>query len=271
MLGARMHYAVPVILERAGLLRDFYTDISMKNKPWAERWFRIFPKNHWPTPLQRLYDRAIDDIPAEKIISFDFLGMWYWWKRRYVRSANDLITLYARAGQAFGERVVGHGLSGATVVYGFNGASLEIFRYAKQRGITCIQEQTLAPRKIEKELLNEEIIHWTGWQPGLTLEDEASSDPLAEREEAEWALADRIICGSAFVAEGLQSLGVKSKKCHVVPYGVDLQYFRPMAKSISRTPKCRSAISAQSCKPSSVKKKTRGFLCAATKPSIMAR
>jgi len=225
MLGARMHYAVPTILERAGFLRRFYTDIYLGNKPWLKHFLNILPKRQWAITLQRLCGRIAEGIPPEKVVSFDFFGMWYWWNTRGIRSYKDMITLYAKANRIFGEHVVKHGLPGASGVYGFNGASLEIFRFAKQKGITCILEQTLAPRRIEKKLLNEEINRWPEWQPGLTFEDESDHDLLAERETAEWTLADVIIGGSSFVTDGLHSLGVDSEKCKVVPYGVEAERF----------------------------------------------
>ena len=40
-LGARMHYAVPRILERVGLLERLYTDICAQ-KGWP-RWLRMVP------------------------------------------------------------------------------------------------------------------------------------------------------------------------------------------------------------------------------------
>jgi glycosyltransferase involved in cell wall biosynthesis len=230
MLGARMHYAVPIILEHAGLLGRFYTDIYIGNKPWIRHFLKILPRKHWPITMQRLYGRTTDNIPKEKVVSFDFLGLWYLWKRYFDSSPKRLSSIYARVNKVFCENVVQRGLSGAMAVYGFNGASLEIFRFAKQNGISCILEQTLAPRRIEKKLLNEEIIHWPEWQPGITFEDEVNSDPLVERETGEWELADRILCASDFVADGLQNLGVKSSKCKIVPYGINIEYFQPMSR-----------------------------------------
>lgn len=231
MLGSRMHYAVPIILERDRLLNTFYTDFYVGNKPWLKRLFRILPMNRCPTTLQRLYGRTADDIPPDKVVSFDIFGMWYWWKSRGIRSYKDMITLYAEANRTFGEHVIKHSLYRATAVYGFNGASLEIFRFAKQKGITCILEQTLAPRRIEKKLLNEEINRWPEWQSGLIFEDESDHDPLAEREEAEWTLADVIIGGSSFVTDCMHSLGVGSEKCKVVPYGIEVERFSSIKKN----------------------------------------
>ena len=51
---------------------------------------------------------------------------------------------------------------------------------------------------------------WPGWQRGL---DVLGSDELAiDRAEQEWALAHRIVAGSDFVREGLESCGVPQTK-----------------------------------------------------------
>jgi glycosyltransferase involved in cell wall biosynthesis len=50
---------------------------------------------------------------------------------------------------------------------------------------------------------------------------------LAAREEEEWGLADCILCGSQYVADGLASMGVERSKCRVMPYGLDIAAFRP--------------------------------------------
>ena len=132
MLGSRMHYAVPSIFVRSGILCRFYTDIYLGNKRWVKRLFKILKMNHWSPTLLRLYGRTADDIPPEKVVSFDLFGIWYWWKSLGIHSSRDMIGLYARANKTFGNNVIRHGLGGANAVYGFNGASLEIFQFAKQ-------------------------------------------------------------------------------------------------------------------------------------------
>jgi glycosyltransferase involved in cell wall biosynthesis len=89
--------------------------------------------------------------------------------------------------------------------------------------MACILEQTLPPMVIESQLLSEETGRWPGWETKLKLDSDV--DPLAEREESEWSLADRIIYGSTFVGDGLRSLGVDALKCLVVPYGLETQRF----------------------------------------------
>ena len=69
----------------------------------------------------------------------------------------------------------------------------------------CVLEQTSAPKRLARCLVAEELERWPGWQPSLRLPPEP--DPLAEREEEEWALADRILAGSQFVIDGIHHVG----------------------------------------------------------------
>ncbi|HMH43701.1 MAG TPA: glycosyltransferase family 4 protein [Pyrinomonadaceae bacterium] len=232
MLGARMHFAVPRIFAEAGILHTFYTDFYVGNKKVLNRLVDLVPSDVMPTSWNRLTGRIGEGIPQERVISFDSLGFWYYFKRRRQQIPSGLPTLFADVNQRFGNRVVRSGLNGSKLIWGFNRASLEIFRHARERGIRCILEQSTAPRKLELTLMNQEIQRWPNWA------DEKSPqgmDPLIERERAEWEFADQIVCPSDFVARALQAEGVCGEKVAVVPYGVDTWYFDPPASRSKQT------------------------------------
>jgi glycosyltransferase involved in cell wall biosynthesis len=233
MLGARMHFAVPQILANAGLLQTLYTDGYLGNKAWLKRLLGLLPDAARSGLVQQLSGRSADQIPSDRIVSFDLLGLWYYYKRRRIQAGLESATLFARMNRIFGNRVCRRGFDGSNVVWGFNGASLEIFQYARRHGIRCILEQAIAPRSIELELLSEEAMTWPAWQRNDEGAPFSDSDPLSQREEAEWHLADTIVCGSDFVADGLRKRNVPSEKLRVVPYGVNTSYFH---ESSSQSP-----------------------------------
>jgi hypothetical protein len=230
MLGARMHFAVPALLAKAGLLHTFYTDAYVGNKPWLSKMLNQVPRELKPEVFDRLSGRASAGIPSERVVSFDLLGLSYFLNRNRPLTPSAFASLAARTNRQFGRRVIQAGLDGTRVVCGFNGAALEIFQHARPRGIACVLEQSIAPRNLELKLLHEESERWPGWQEQSYAE---SSDPLAEREAAEWALADRIFCGSDFVAQALAQEGVPSDRIKVIPYGVDLTDFKADAAGTS--------------------------------------
>jgi glycosyltransferase involved in cell wall biosynthesis len=229
MLGARRHYALPRVLHEAGLLERFYTDNYMGNKPWLEAALNAIPPWCRPGGVQRWLERKDTVLPPEKAISFEGLGLWYAWALRYVRGSMQREKVCCEVARRFNQRVLAAGLGDAGVVMGFDGAALELFEAARRQGKRCIVEQTIAPVRIQHELLIEEWRRWPGWQPGL--DGVNYPNLLSEREEAEWGLADLIVAGSEFVAEGLRTCGVPTERIRVVPYGVDSGRFQPIGRS----------------------------------------
>ena len=228
MVGARMHYAVPRLLHEAGLLERFFTDSYIGNKPWLESILRTVPQGVAPRGLLRWLGRKDAKLPANVVSSFDALGLWYVWARKRTKTRTGMEAVYREVARRFSRAILQTGLGDATIVWGFNNASLELFQAARGQGRQCILEQTILPAKLEFKLMREELGRWPGWQRGL---DVLGSDELAiDRAEQEWALAHRIVAGSDFVREGLESCGVPQTKIRVVPYGIDLNRFWPAAK-----------------------------------------
>ncbi len=230
-LGGRMHYAVPRIFYEAGMLGRLYTDTYIGNKPLLELALGLIPAPLGPGGARRLLGRKEERIPPAKITSFDAFGLQYARAQRRARGSLELTRIYADFARTFCERVVTCRPE-ADAVWAFNGAALELFRWAKMRGKRCLLEQTLAPRKVACRLLAEESERWPGWEPSMP--PPAGSDPLAEREEEEWGLADRIVAGSAFVTDGIRQCGGPADKCAVVPYGVDPKRFSSAASNVEQ-------------------------------------
>jgi glycosyltransferase involved in cell wall biosynthesis len=215
-----MHYAVPRIFERAGMLERFFTDSYSGDKPFLRGLLAALPRKVRPHAVERWLGRAEPAVPPRKVVSFETFGWRYARAQRRARDAAALRRVFADYAERFDRLVLRHGLGEADAVYGFNGAALELFEVAKARGLRCIVEQTIAPQRFHDRIVREELARWPGWQPDLVLPD-GDACPLAAREEAEWAKADLILCGSPFVVEALRACGGPAERCVVVPYGVD--------------------------------------------------
>jgi glycosyltransferase involved in cell wall biosynthesis len=220
-MGARMHYAVPRIFEAAGLLAGLYTDICSA-RGWP-RLLRLVPRCWRPAGLRRLLGRDPAGVPAGKIQVFPAFA--WQWRRRRAAAASDparrLVDLWA--GRRFCEHAVRAGLRGAAAVYTFNSAGLELLRFARRQGLRTVVEQTMAPHAVERRLLQEQRQRFPGWEGALPPD---SCDEFCEREQAEWELADFVLCGSPFVREAMASAGAATS-CVVVPYGVDEHFAVP--------------------------------------------
>ncbi len=231
-LGARMHYAVPRLLQAAGWLERFYTDIYAGQAGWP-RLLAALPEKCAPSGIRRLLGRATAGLPDEHIKSYPFFGVAYYARRKRAVSPEAMDKSHLWAGKAFGAKVVRDGFGNARAVYAFNTAALEILSAARQRGLFTVVEQTIVPRTIEEALLAEGRARYGGWEPEHG--QNATAAALAHRERDEWEQADLIVCGSEFVRAGIQQCGGPVERCVVVPYGVDT-HFAPNLRERSKGP-----------------------------------
>ena len=213
MLGARRRYAVPRIFAQEGWLELFYTDLYAA-APWLTR-LRSSPPPH--EALRKALGRSAADIPADRVRQFPLFGLSRIAAARAATNPSARLRSYRKWNHAFCRRVVRGGLGPANGVYVFNTAGLEIARTAREQGLKIFVDQITAPWQVEESILKEERQRWPNWESGAT--SEGDWRPLADREAQEWALADCILCGSAFVQEGIGKVAGPVEKCRVVPYG----------------------------------------------------
>lgn len=219
-LGARMHYAIPRMLHEAGMLAHFYTDICAV-KGWP-RLLTAMPDALQPKGLKRLLGRVPESVPQRSITAFTNFGLKYQRRRVSAKSPTEMTNSHLWAGKRFCEMVLAKGLFGAAGVYTFNSAGLELLSAAREQGMRAVMEQTIAPREIEAQLLQQEHERFPGWE--LPLGEDTAEEEFVARERAEWAVADLILCGSEFVKESIAACGGPVAKCCVVPYGVDSRF-----------------------------------------------
>ncbi len=226
-LGARMHYAIPRMLHRAGRLHRCYTDIC-GSFGWP-RWLRRLPAAWQPVALRRLTGRLVPDLPRERVVSFAGLGLAYAWQRYGAHTPGDETRAAIWAGQALSRAVLARGFDGANGVVAYSGECLELLQAAHKAGLWTAVEQTIAPRPIVDRILAEEHEAFPGWQ--MPLLADAYANAFAARERSEWEAADLILCGSTFVRDGIAALGGPADRCIVVPYGVDARFAVPQRPS----------------------------------------
>jgi glycosyltransferase involved in cell wall biosynthesis len=225
-IGARRHYAVARALGSRGLLARLVTDACAEVPPW--RWLdRLVPMALRLGPLQAVLQRRVLKVPRGQIRGLPWFALSAAWSQRRGELDTDR---WVRRNAAFCRAVVRLGFSGADTVYAYNGAALEVFEAARVQGLRTVLDQTAAPWRWNRSLLEEERRRWPGWEDQPAEIDH--SGRLAAREEAEWALADRIICGSAFARDALAELGGPVGRCAVVPYAG----YRPLSNPTAPRP-----------------------------------
>lgn len=229
MIGARRHYAVPRLLHEAGCLERFFTDIYIGNKPWLSGALRALPMRARPKVVQRWLGRTDAELPPDKVTSFDAIGLWYSWALSRAKGDADRRNLFEQVAGRFNESILRHGLGSADVVWGFGATGNELLNIAGKMGLRCVMEQMSNPLPIERELTIAEHRRWKRWLP--VNQPPSGGFVRDERHAIGWDLADRVIAGSQFVADGLVSQGVDRSKVRVVPYGVDLERFTWIARA----------------------------------------
>jgi glycosyltransferase involved in cell wall biosynthesis len=236
-LGARMHYAVPQIFHHAGMLQRLYTDSYSGNKPWIRKLLHVLRSFGLRRGALDRWTARDAGLPITLVTSFEGWGLKQHLRLRSCRTVHQYQIAHAQGNREFNLEILRRGLDPCDAVYLFETAALEIFEHARAGGWRCILEQTIAPRPWADHLLMEEAERWPGWEPSLE-NALGGHNPLAEREQHEWSLADQIICGSEFVRSGIARVGGPVEKCTVVPYGVK----RAAARRHKPAPNARTRV-----------------------------
>lgn len=236
-LGARRHYAVPRALHEAGCLDRLITDACADIWPW--RLMRWVPERLLLGTLGSMAARRTF-LPREKV---RWLPGFVWSSRCGTgrrRPSETRLQYWVRQNRLFCEQVVREGIGNADAVYMYNGAGLEILQAARSRGVLCVVDQTSAAMRHDARLLGEEARRWPEWVGNGDRLD--GWEAMAKREESEWELADRIICGSQYVVDSIRAVGGPAEKCAVVPYGYEAAEVGSQRSAVSGQ---RSAVSSQ--------------------------
>ncbi|KAA0700237.1 glycosyltransferase [Neorhizobium sp. P12A] len=219
-LGARMHYAVPRIFVNHGQLAHFYTDITA-TKGWPGI-VKVLPTKILPSAIRRLAGRAPKGVPNALTTTFASFGALSAIRRSRIGNIADETSHAVWAGSRFSTLVAKSGFHGASGLYAFSGDALEQMEAAKQQGMWTVVEQMVAPRDVLEELVSREMTRFPEWM-GLPKQNPFARS-FADRERAEWSLADLILCPSEFVRRHVIACGGPAERCVLLPYGVDPKF-----------------------------------------------
>ena len=216
-LGSRMHYAVPQIFARNNTLVRMYTDFLTP---------RLMATACSFLPAGSSFRGALSRRPAgvesQYVTAFNRLGFEHFVRSRRAKTPTEVTNTSLWVGKQFCSLVIKRGLMGASAVYTFNSAGLEVLNYAKAQGLKTIMEQTIAPVPIQNEILKNEEHKFPNWEPVRA--SNTSLAEFADREAEEWNTSDIIVCGSKFVADGISKCTGPVKRCKIVPYGFDSKW-----------------------------------------------
>jgi hypothetical protein len=129
ILGARMHYAVPHVLMREGLLARFYPDLYISEEGSVNELIRlleVLPVR----ALKQISGRTSSELPDSRVRANNWLGFQYALSRRLKHDPDQLDQVFSTFGSRFARWVAGDDLSGIQAVYALNS---ELWNYFKRR------------------------------------------------------------------------------------------------------------------------------------------
>lgn len=206
--GARMHYAVPALLARAGALEAFYTDLHSSHRP-----FRLlkalWPESSQPKPIKRLLGRQLPPDLPRKLVRDQPLASFSWARG----PRGDALVLERACRERFG---------GADALYtNFINNDLAVVCQAREQGLHVVHELIISA-DVGRVML-EERRRYPGIEPAG--EPEEVVEAGIARDQRKWALSHRVLVPSAYCRQSSIALGCDPAKLTLVPYGIPEHWF----------------------------------------------
>ncbi len=219
--GARRNYAVPSILEKAGMLEAFYTDLCA-NAGLGKVLDNFCPQSLRRGTLSQLLNRRVPPNLEKTTHTFDWTALRYLAKQKIAR---DNLTKQHQALTAFykefSQEMIYKGLGEATHVFSMFGEGSEFLEFAKNQNIRTIIEVFISPST--HHIVQAERNIFADIEPPLPSNIiQADYDWFGKVCE----LTDVFIVPSPFVKRGLEEFGVEDDKCYTVPYTVEDSWLR---------------------------------------------
>ena len=215
--GARRGYAVPLILEKAGILERFYTDLAgnkgIGNLIFLLRWIPGINSR-----VNRLSSRIIPNEIVKKTWTFDFVSCSALFKG--LIGTPDPIVKFRRQvefSEYWGRDMIRQGFGDATHVYIMLSEGSVLLPEAKRRGLRVISEIYIMLST--EKIMEAERRDFPTWEPDVpdyqALRRQFISDDVLMNH------TDFYICPSIAVQYDLiKNWGVKAERTFLVPYGV---------------------------------------------------
>ena len=209
--GARHRYAIPRLLEEAGLLSALYTD-SCVYSTMGRIVNGLQRVGIRPTVRGRaLASRIPYGIPRGKIFSSD--------RPMFMALSGGLLE------GDVGANYRRWGLRNASVVYSMYGEDFEFLEWAKSKGAKILVDVFIHPES--NRIVAEEEKRF------LSAAEMGSIDSENTHSRHVFGLADLLLCPSEWVASGIRDFSPESaEKIRIVPYGSSLK----LHNSINETP-----------------------------------
>ena len=216
--GARRHYAIPRLLERAGMLEALYTDSSAYSPLGrVAAWLKPLSGGR----LARLAHRVPRGVPREKVFSTDAV-FWFEASRAFGSRARSEDFEYRHWCSVLSRRMAAWGTRHGDILYNMYCENLAFVEYAKSAGLRIATDVYINPQT--KWIVAEECRRFPRWAEIYRSNDgiDAVSSACIEKM---LALSDILICPSQWVIDGLVAFrAFDPSRVALVPDGCTLDY-----------------------------------------------
>lgn len=217
--GARRNYAVPSILQQAGLLEAFYTDLCA-SAGFGALLNRTLPQEFRRGALRRLLNRKLPDNLIGKTQTFDLPALKYLFRQQ--TATNDWLEGFQSLAVFHGDfsrAMISKGVGQATHVFSMHSEALGFLEFARERKLKIIVEIYISPVQQHVHAETQRYAHIEPPMPLEVMQAEVASLRRVLK------LGDAFVAPSNYVMQGLMQLGADKDKCYLVPYAVGDSWF----------------------------------------------
>ncbi|MCC2665359.1 MAG: hypothetical protein K0S35_3281, partial [Geminicoccaceae bacterium] len=215
-IGARRGYAVPAILDQAGLLERFYTDIC-GDVGWGRRIARARCVPGLRSPLSRLAGRRLPGAIRGRTRTFVGPTCHHVWRGRAHSDAAAAFREHLRFSDSLGRAMARAGFGAATHIYSMLGECAPFLIEGSRRGLRIVSD-VYTPLSLERTVADERG-SFPDWEPEAP--DLAAIRRDALREHVLLTRSNHFVCPSPAVQDDLvANFGVSRERTSLVPYGV---------------------------------------------------
>src|SRR5579872_3319426 len=220
--GTQHSWQTALAFQESGQLAWYATSVFYDPARWPyriERWAPRGLSDRLHRDFARRYSPAL--LP-DNVRQF---GFWEWLEIGARRAGVERLADWAnrRGNASFGEQVIELiEREPVDLLWGYNTSSVEVFRWAKRRGIVCVLDQTVGHyAALNHVMLTEQARH-----PDFFLQSyEPYSAAVIAQQNEELALADLVTVGCEYCGRTLIENGCPPEKVRVIGYGFDETIF----------------------------------------------
>ncbi|MCL2646585.1 MAG: glycosyltransferase family 4 protein [Phycisphaerales bacterium] len=223
--GARLHYAIPLAFQHAGMLERMYT--TWYSQSWSFDRALAHVVKWLNRPLgQKMLDRYALGLDYRKVVSLRGLV----WQERAARKRLPPQQFYEWVSEQFASRVRQRGWGRADTLFGFiRNIHPDLCRVAKESGLQTLGDQMCSPGKVqlaEAQLQQERFGEWSNIPVQKPEDFSIPYEQATQFEQATWKHLDHITCASTYVRDGLLQQGIEAERLSVLPYPIDASKFQ---------------------------------------------